>query len=212
MKKQLFLLLAFVMTGAVAMAQNAGVWMVGGTFGISTSKTSYTHENVTQVREKQTDFNIIPSLHYFVTDEIAVGAGIGYEFSKALTDVEDDLYNRTGLMVFRPSMYYYVKLSDKFYYNPELYIGLKFGNAKSEVDKNTTYKMGYNRFGIGVNVLNFEFRPTDHVGLGITCGNISYVNDKMKDVPTGAVKYDIKTSEFRFRLQDSFAFTFRYLF
>ena len=32
MKKQLFLLLAFVMTGAVAMAQNAGVWMVGGTF------------------------------------------------------------------------------------------------------------------------------------------------------------------------------------
>ena len=65
MKKQLFLLLAFVMTGAVAMAQNAGVWMVGGTFGISTSKTSYTHENVTQVREKQTDFNIIPSLHYF---------------------------------------------------------------------------------------------------------------------------------------------------
>ena len=59
MKKQLFLLLAFVMTGAVAMAQNAGVWMVGGTFGISTSKTSYTHENVTQVREKQTDFNII---------------------------------------------------------------------------------------------------------------------------------------------------------
>ncbi len=212
MKKQLFLLLAFVMTGAVAMAQNAGVWMVGGTFGISTSKTSYTHENVTQVREKQMDFNIIPSLHYFVTDEIAVGAGIGYEFSKALTDVEDDLYNRTGLMVFRPSMYYYVKLSDKFYYNPELYIGLKFGNAKSEVDENTTYKMGYNRFEIGVNVLNFEFRPTDHVGLGITCGNLSYVNDKMKDVPTGAVKYDIKTSEFRFRLQDSFAFTFRYLF
>ena len=126
--------------------------------------------------------------------------------------MEDDLYNRTGLMVFRPSMYYYVKLSDKFYYNPELYIGLKFGNAKSEVDKNTTYKMGYNRFEIGVNVLNFEFRPTDHVGLGITCGNISYVNDKMKDVPTGTVKYDIKTSEFRFRLQDSFAFTFRYLF
>ena len=40
MKKQLFLLLAFVMTGAVAMAQNDGVWMVGGTFGISTSKTS----------------------------------------------------------------------------------------------------------------------------------------------------------------------------
>lgn len=212
MKKQLFLLLAFVMTGAVAMAQNAGVWMIGGTFGISTSKTSYTHENVTQVREKQTDFNIIPSLYYFVTDEIAVGAGIGYEFSKALTDVEDDLYDRTGLMVFRPSMYYYVKLSDKFYYNPELYIGLKFGNAKSEVDKNTTYKMGYNRFEIGVNVLNFEFRPTDHVGLGITCGNLSYVNNKIKDVPTGAVKYDIKTSEFRFRLQDSFAFTFRYLF
>ena len=77
--------------------------------------------------------------------------------------MEDDLYNRTGLMVFRPSMYYYVKLSDKFYYNPELYIGLKFGNAKSEVDENTTYKMGYNRFEIGVNVLNFEFRPTDHV-------------------------------------------------
>lgn len=213
MKKEcLFLIYLFIFITS-AYSQNKGQLFFSGTFQLSTSTDKDKIDNISSVSGKKTDFSIIPSVHYFLNEHWAVGAGIGYKHVKTLTgkDTDDnELYNKTNTFVLKPSAYYYAKLGDKFYYTPQAYISLETGTASSDISKKKSYDMDHTSYSIGVSILSFEFRPTRNIGLNISCGDLYYEHTSLKKVPMGAKTIDKSTNKFNFKLQDAFSFSFKY--
>lgn len=217
MKSLVFLWMCFI---ALAVSgQNQGKVVVGGNFSLFTEKGTRNTDNISETTGKSTHFSLIPSIHYFITDSWSIGTGIGLEHTKILTRPGDedkdtpDLYDKTNYFVLNPSAFYYLKLSEKFYYTPNIYLKLKLGKTKADKTKKKVNETNRNAVNIGVTLLNFEFRPIEQLGLGISCGDVCYVYEMNKNNPSkdeSSIKN--KTSTFHFSLQDTFSFAFRYYF
>lgn len=145
MKKITMLLLCvFSLIGSTSYAQNKGEMFFGGNLGIG----------VTAI-EDGTNFamNFSPEYGYFVAKNFRVGVNLNYT------------YNVAHLFTINPSIAYYVKLVDKFYYVPELTVG---GGLEAFDDE------AFGLFQLGLNLFAVEFRPTQHFAVAVSMLNLSY--------------------------------------
>lgn len=173
--KKILVIAAVLFCGLTAYAQKqAGSILIGGQFSLSTDSKKVDFKGTETTDAKTLDFSIRPSVHYFLTDEFAIGGSIGYNFNKELIDTKEDLYDKTGVFSIRPSLIYNMKIGEKFSYMPEFFIDLGFASYKHEVNENTTSKYSGFAYSVGLELLKFEFMPTSKIGLTFSCGELSY--------------------------------------
>lgn len=172
--KKLILLFTIV----VALVLNAdaqtekGKWILGGTAAYESAKRG--------ADPKASQYlSIIPNIGYFVSDNFALGTGIGYSYQKTGFAIPT---GQNDAVVINPFGRYYVSLSDQFKFFGQASVPLEFGTVKSvDVSGDTGVKTGSSTL-IGV-VLSpgFAFFPTKKIGVELALAGMAYRNYSVED-------------------------------
>ncbi len=176
MKKVIILVMAALMAGQVAFAQSRGEMYVGGGLTLGAGSVSTTMKaggiSSTETTPAGTSFSISPSFGYFVLDNLRVSVSLNYglESQKA-----GEIRNNTSSFLVGPEVSYYIPLADGLYYTPEL--GL-YGGVAIEAYKSgsSTESVSMGAFGLGLNLIQLEFRPTYRLGLAVNIMGLQYIN------------------------------------
>lgn len=172
------LLLSLVAVSALAFSTQAqtekGKFMLGGNVGFNTSK-------VDGANKSDLSFKVIPSVGYFVSDNFAIGTGVGYAYNKA---VSKSLLNQSFEVA--PFGRYYVGLSDQFKFFGQLSVPMAFGNNKAlDLDGKSGDKIA-STTEIGAYVSpGFAFFPTKRIGIEFSVTGLGYNNYQVKNEVTG---------------------------
>lgn len=184
MKK--LVLFSFLMVFAFSLfAQEKGDMVISGSLSWTSKSEKVKVGSQSETLKGNRDFSFIPQFHYFVGNKLSVGLGIGYSLNKEPNDNsnasnEDQLFNKTGLFIVQPMVSYYVSLGDKFYYVPRFYIGFGTGKYKEELGDDRTEDTDVSGLSAGLALINFEFKPTDRIGIMFNAGNLEYKTQTIK--------------------------------
>ena len=151
--KKFFLLTTILFLSAYtlrAQVTQAGNFMIGSTFGLSSAQSRITQINAAgeEIEEtpSSTQFSIAPSIGYFILDEFAVGIGMDYTFSKVDNSSED--YTRDSDLLFGPFARYFFLTTDDSAIFLEANFG--FGNARDDKEiGGQAQKINTNIFALG---------------------------------------------------------------
>jgi outer membrane protein len=183
------LLLSLVAVAALTFGANAqtekGKIILGGNVGFNSSK-------VDGASKADVNFSVVPSVGYFVSDNFAIGTGVGYEYEKTVSA------NRGQLEAFKVAPFgrYYVNLTDQFKFFGQLSVPLAFGSLKSVEANGDTGSKYASTTSIGVNVApGFAFFPNKKIGIEFSVNGLGYENFSTKAEATGD---KVKTNSFGF--------------
>src|SRR5690606_10321540 len=120
------LILSMALLGGVIFSSQAqtekGKLMIGGNVSYSTAKSD------AEGAKSSHEFSIVPNVGYFVSDNIAVGTGIGYQSSKS--DVASPV-GKIEAFAISPVGRYYVPVAEKFKFFGQVSVPMAFGTAKA---------------------------------------------------------------------------------
>ena len=173
------LLLSMVAVAAFAFSTQAqtekGNTMLGGNLGFNTSKTD-------GAVKADVNFRIVPTVGYFVSDNFAIGTGIGYNYNKKVST-----NNLNEAIEVSPFGRYYVDLSDQFKFFGQLSVPMAFGNNKLvDYEGNVADDKYASTTNIGVNIApGFAFFPTKKIGIELSVNGLGYNNYTAKNELTG---------------------------
>lgn len=176
MKKLLLSLVAVAGLAFTTQAQTEkGKFIVGGNVGFNSTK-------VEGADKADFNFSIVPSAGYFVSDNFALGTGVGYLYNKSVSGS-----TLTESIEVAPFGRYYVGLSDQFKFFGQLSVPMSFGNIKDVDD--VTGDVGDKRAtttAISVKLSpGFAFFPTKRVGIEVSLDGLGYHSLTEKDSDTG---------------------------
>ena len=172
MKKAL-LIVAVAFASLTASAQTEqGKILVGGTVNFNSSKSDADDAEATN------SLTIQPVIGYFVAENIAVGTGIGYQYTKLPSDAKSDA------IVVSPFGRYYKSISDQFKFFGQLSVPMAFGtNKNSDGDKLSSST------SIGVALSpGFAFFPAKKFGIEFAFRGISYNKVTVEDADGNEVE------------------------
>lgn len=173
--KKLFLSIA-VLSGIAFTTQaqtEKGKFILGGSASYESVKSDAAGANANE------GLTILPNIGYFVTDNIAVGTGIGYNYSNSGVA---SVNGQKEAFVVNPFGRYYTSLGENFKFFGQVQVPLAFGNIK-EVDANgdSGAKTGTTT-AIGVALSpGFAYYPTKKIGIEFALNGFSYNNLKVED-------------------------------
>lgn len=169
MKKVLLTLTAIAGLTIAANAQTEqGKVMVGGQVGFSTSKIKDTDI-------KANTFSINPTVGYFVSDNWAVGTGIGYNFSKS----EENKDNSTKNDAFQVSPFvrkYSENGPVRFF--AQLSVPMSWGKNTVE-SNNTKLESKFENYGVEL-APGLAYFPTSTIGIELKVKGLYYNHNKNK--------------------------------
>lgn len=153
--KRLFstLVILFVVSVSGVSAQQKGDVYASGSLGFGVTSVIVEGDSATAA-----EFAIEPSVGYFVADKFMVGFGLGY--SVAGGD------GTTHTLTLGPKVSYFVSLGEKLYYTPSLDVLFCYASTEG---------FGIPGFGLGVNLVGFEYQPTERIGLTASMLSLDYV-------------------------------------
>jgi len=172
------LLLSLVAVAGLMYSANAqtekGKFILGGNVGFNSTK-------VEGAAKSDVSFSIVPSAGYFVSNNFALGTGVGYTYDKQVSRLQ-----LNEAFVVAPFGRYYVGLSDQFKFFGQLSVPMAFGNNKVvDLDGNVGEKYA-STTSIGVNLApGFAFFPTKRIGIEVSVSGLSYNNLNVKNELTG---------------------------
>ncbi len=129
----------FVIAAMSANAQiEGGKLFVGGSFGFGTSANKTTAP-IAVDNSKTLSFNLMPEVGFMLSENLAVGMGIGYDMNKTTsfdvftgtTGATYDQVNKNGMFVIEPFARYYKSTGDKAYMFAEFALPIGMGSSKS---------------------------------------------------------------------------------
>ncbi|MBB5634287.1 hypothetical protein HDE68_000172 [Pedobacter cryoconitis] len=177
MKKLLLSLIAVSALAFTTQAQTEkGKFMLGGNVEFNSTKNN-------GAPKADTKFNIVPSVGYFVSDNFAIGTGIGYGFSKSheATTLLPNAALKTQEFVVAPFARYYKGINESFKFFGQLSVPMAFGNNKVTTDgDNYTKTSKYSNVGVALSP-GFAFFPSKKFGIEFSVQGISYNNNSLKD-------------------------------
>lgn len=176
MKKLLLSLVAVAGLAFTTQAQTEkGKIILGGNVGFNSTK-------VEGVDKADFNFSVVPSVGYFVSDNFAIGTGVGYTYNKAVSD-----NNLNEAFEVAPFGRYYVGLTDQFKFYGQLSVPLAFGTNKDVANDGKVGDKTATTTAVGVNVApGFAFFPTKKLGIEVSFAGLGYNSLTAKDTPTGA--------------------------
>lgn len=181
MKKVLLTLTAIAGLTIAANAQTEqGKIMVGGQVGFQTSKVKDTDF-------KNNSFSINPTVGYFVSDNLAIGTGIGYNWSKN----EEDKTNSTKFDAFQVSPFvrkYSANGPVRFF--AQLSVPMAWGTTTTEVN-NVESKNKFESYGVEL-APGLAYFPTSKIGIELKVRGLyyNYNNNKTADRSTNTFGLD----------------------
>jgi len=172
------LVLSLVAVAGLVYGANAqtekGKIILGGNVGFNSTK-------VEGAAKSDFSFSVVPSVGYFVDNNIAIGTGIGYTYNK---EVSDNNLNQAFKVA--PFGRYYVGLSDQFKFFGQLSVPMEFGNNKIVDDEGKVGDKYASTTDIRVLVSpGFAFFPTKKIGIEVSVNGLGYQNYKVKNEITG---------------------------
>lgn len=179
--KKFYLTLAAVaaFTFASQAQTEKGTFLVGGQVGFETSKIKDTDI-------KENSFSINPTVGYFVSDNWAVGTGIGYNWAKS-----EDGSNETKTNAFQvaPFARNYVG-NGQFRFFSQLSVPMAWGKVTAE-DNSKKTENKFETYGVEL-APGFAFFPTNNIGIELKVRGLYFESAKNKtaDVTTNTFGLD----------------------
>ena len=132
--KKLLLVGALALFGAMHAQTEKGSWVVSGKTGLAFNSvnTKYTVQGKDFDGPKVNNFNITPSVGYFVMDDLAIGLDLGFTSTKTTFKNETVGVNyeeKTSLFTLLPNATYYFATGSNF--RPYLGAGVGYGSLTS---------------------------------------------------------------------------------
>ncbi len=144
MKKICLILLAVLVLPYVANAQQKGEAYIGGSFGVVAGT------------DNLTTFGFSLQGGGFVIDKLRLDGNIDFQTAGGV-----------NALVFGPSVAYYIRLADRFYYTPTFEIAALYASA------------GYGGVmgaGLDLHLFEVEFRPIDHFAMGVNLASFTWTS------------------------------------
>ena len=171
------LVLSIALLSGLAFASQAqtekGKIIVGGTASYTSSKSDADGAKAAE------NLSLVPNIGYFVANNIAVGTGVGYNYSKV------DYASSSGqneAFVVSPFGRYYVDLGEKFKFFGQASVPMAFGTVKATESNGDTGSKTGTSTSIGVAVSpGFAYFPTKKIGIEFAFQGASYESYKVKD-------------------------------
>ncbi len=195
MKKLILSLTAVVVLALNVNAQTEkGKWIIGGSASYDSQKSDADGAKASQ------SLSIVPSAGYFVSDNFALGTGVGYNYSKT---GGASATGQNEAIVVNPFGRYYVGLSDQFKFFGQAAVPLAFGTVKSvDASGDTGAKVGSST-SVGVALSpGFAYFPTKKIGIEFAFRGVSYNDYKVEDANgnniagAGSERFSIGTNFF----------------
>lgn len=157
-----------------------GKFIVGGNVSYNTLKTDADGAKASH------DFSIVPNVGYFVSDNIAVGTGIGFQTSKASSESD---FGKKNAFVIAPFGRHYVPVAEKFKFFSQLSVPMAFGTTKAiDGDLEVGDKTGSST-SIGVALSpGFAYYPSSKIGIEFALNGIAYNNYRVEDANGNDIK------------------------
>ena len=208
MKKNLILLLIpsilLACTTFSVSAQEKGEMSLGGQLNLSTGSIAQSFVNNRGLREEtkspsNTSFMLGVGYDYFAAKNFRIAIWVGYELAAEPSEKVGSkwYYNTANLFHIDPSIAYYVKIVNNFFYTPTIYLPFNIGYVKVPVSESTSTVVPCLGGGIYAYPVSFEFRITEHFAMECGYGYLGFTSTKVQNVNTGA---DIITNTFAFKL------------
>jgi hypothetical protein len=178
MKKLLLSIFAVAALGFSTQAQTEkGKIMLGGNLAFDSQKSDAANSKA------NTSFEIVPSVGYFVSDNIAVGTGIGYSYDKNIGTTKNEAF------VVSPFGRYYTNISEQFKFFGQLAVPMQFGSAHAvDAQGDEGAKLGKStQIGVALSP-GFAFFPTKKIGIELALNGLSYTNYRVEDANENDVK------------------------
>lgn len=149
---------------------------IGGSFGIETNKNETKVEDVTTTNSETFNFSIMPSFMYYMTDNLAIGGHIGFNYEKdKVNDSKETTFN------IMPTIRYKKELGANFSWTPEFYIGFGFGNYTRDLEDDKSIDESIFDMNVGIHFARFEYAVTDSWVLSANFGKFGYDYRKVED-------------------------------
>lgn len=184
MKKLFICVLLLASSLSIVSAQQKGDKYIGGSLNLATTTSVLGGSSSTTV-----EFGLSPEFGYFVADKFRISLNASYSLA----------YNSnvaTHTVAIGPSIAYYVRLADNFYYTPEFFIGFEYAGS--------SYLDAYG-CGIALSVVGFEFKPKPNIGISFNVLGLGYEIFSIPDL-------DMNGSGFSFHLGLKSSIGFKYYF
>lgn len=198
MKKTLFVIvMAFIGQQSMGQVQTGSIFVTGfGSFysdGGETTTSITGNPPTTTEHDKYSGGSFGIGGGYFLSDNIAVGAGVSMYGTKMTPVDTADPERKTNGFSFGVFARYYVPMSDNFYFFGQLSYSLMTGS--SSMTQGGTETEGPKMMGhmIGIQP-GFTFFPTSRIGLDLTFGNIGWSGTTTKTDLGGGNTIESKTS------------------
>jgi hypothetical protein len=181
MKKLLLSLTAATVLALSAHAQTEkGTILLGGTASYQSTKSDADNARAAQ------NLRLVPNLGFFVADNLALGTGVGYNYSKTATASP---VGQNESIVVSPFGRYYVGSGAQFKFFGQASVPMAFGTVKPvDVNGDSGDKVGTST-SIGVALSpGFAYFPSSKVGIEFAFQGVSYNNLKVKDANDNDIK------------------------
>ncbi|MFS4427936.1 outer membrane beta-barrel protein [Chryseobacterium sp. GVT01B] len=188
-----------LLAGAVALFGLSNAQIAKGTTYLSGS-VGYSQKETDNGNYKKENFNVLPTVGYFVNTNLAVGLGIGYETEKTTetstlttplgTTVSKDITKKPAFVV-APFVRKYWTLSEKLYIFGQLAVPMQFGKTETEnssvttsgnttASTSTSTEAKYTQIGVTVKP-GLDYFLNKNWSIEATIGEFGYNNYKPKD-------------------------------
>ncbi|NIF04977.1 porin family protein [Chryseobacterium sp. Tr-659] len=188
-----------LLAGAVALFGLSNAQIAKGTTYLSGS-VGYSQKETNNGNLKKENFNVLPTVGYFVNTNLAVGLGIGYQTEKNTSTTTATLGNTTIVnesvtkapaFVVEPFVRKYWTLSEKLYIFGQLAVPMQFGKTEVEsssvattgnsvVTNSTSTEAKYTQIGVTVKP-GLDYFLNKNWTIEATIGEFGYNNFKPKD-------------------------------
>ncbi|KYH05085.1 outer membrane beta-barrel protein [Chryseobacterium cucumeris] len=188
-----------LLAGAVALFGLSNAQIAKGTTYLSGS-VGYSQVETNNGNLKTENFNVLPTVGYFVNTNLAIGLGVGYQTEKTTTTTTTTIGNATTVsenvikqpaFVVAPFVRKYWTLSDKLYIFGQLAVPMQFGKTENEnssvttagnttISNSTSTEAKYTQIGVTVKP-GLDYFLNKNWSIEATIGEFGYSNYKPKD-------------------------------
>lgn len=188
-----------LLAGAVALFGLSNAQIAKGTTYLSGS-VGYSQVETNNGNLKTENFNVLPTVGYFVNTNLAIGLGVGYQTEKTTTTTTTTIGNATTVsenvikqpaFVVAPFVRKYWTLSDKLYIFGQLAVPMQFGKTETEkssvttagnttISNSTSTEAKYTQIGVTVKP-GLDYFLNKNWSIEATIGEFGYSNYKPKD-------------------------------
>ncbi|MDR6370296.1 outer membrane protein [Chryseobacterium bernardetii] len=184
-----------LLAGAVALFGLSNAQIAKGTTYLSGS-VGYSQVESNNGNDKKENFNVLPTVGYFVNTNLAIGLGVGYQTEKntlttTLGNTVGESITKQPAFVVAPFVRKYWTLSDKLYFFGQLAVPMQFGKTETETNSQTTVgnstvytststEAKYTKIGVTVKP-GLDYFLNKNWSIEATIGEFGYSNYKPKD-------------------------------